>query len=283
MTGLGGKLTSYMPLVRAACLLFLPLSVPNFAPFAHAEERPSVFLEDLTWTELRDAIGAGKTTIIVPIGGTEQNGPAMALGKHNRRVKLLSERIAVSLGNALVAPVIAYVPEGNLSPPSDHMRFPGTISVPEAAFETILEYAARSFKLHGFKDIVFLGDHGGYQANEKNVASKLNREWASSNVRAHAIPQYYDAAQIDFAQTLKDQAFTLSEIGTHAGLNDTSLMLALDPSLVREDRLSNLSKFGSADGVYGDPSKASATLGKLGVDAIVSQTAAAIKTAVARP
>jgi creatinine amidohydrolase/Fe(II)-dependent formamide hydrolase-like protein len=162
------------------------------------------------------------------------------------------------------------------------MRFPGTISVPEAAFETILEYAARSFKQHGFKDIVFLGDHGGYQANEQIVANKLNREWVSSNVRAHAVTQYYDAVRIDFAQILKGEGFTPSEIGTHAGLNDTSLMLAVDPGLVREDRLPN-SKFGSADGVYGDPSKASASLGKLGVDAIVSQTLAAIKTAVARP
>ena len=267
---------------QAARLLLLPLLILSSAPFAYSEERPSIVLEDLTWTELRDAIGAGKTTIIIPIGGTEQNGPAMALGKHNRRVKLLSERIAVSLGNALVAPVIAYVPEGNLSPPSGHMRFPGTIGVPEAAFETILEYAARSFKLHGFKDIVFLGDHGGYQANEKNVANKLNREWALSNVRAHAVTQYYEAAQIDFARILKDQGFTLSEIGTHAGLNDTSLMLALDPGLVREDRLSNGSKFGSADGVYGDPTKASAKLGSLGVDAIVSQTVAAIKSAVSQ-
>ncbi len=97
----------------AARLLLLPLLILNFAPFAYSEERPSIFLEDLTWTELRDEIGAGKTTIIIPIGGTEQNGPAMALGKHNRRVKLLSERIAVALGNALVAPVIAYVPEGS--------------------------------------------------------------------------------------------------------------------------------------------------------------------------
>ncbi len=266
----------------AARILFLPLLILNFASFALADERPSVFLEDLTWTELRDEIGAGKTTIIVPIGGTEQNGPAMALGKHNRRVKLLSERIAVALGNALVAPVIAYVPEGSISPPSGHMRFPGTISVPEGAFETILEYGARSFKLHGFKDIVFLGDHGGYQADEKTVANKLNREWASSNVRAHAVTQYYDAAQIDFVRILKGQGFTLAEIGTHAGLDDTSLMLALDPSLVREDRLANLSKFGSADGVYGDPSKASAKLGMLGVDAIVSQTVAAIKSAVSQ-
>jgi creatinine amidohydrolase/Fe(II)-dependent formamide hydrolase-like protein len=267
---------------QAARLLLLPLLVLSFAPFAYAEERPSVLLEDLTWTELRDAIGAGKTTIIIPIGGTEQNGPAMALGKHNRRVKLLSERIAVSLGNAIVAPVIAYVPEGNLSPPSGHMRFPGTISVPEAAFEQILEYAARSFKLHGFKDIVFLGDHGGYQANERNVANKLNREWAASNVRAHAVTQYYEATQIEFVQILKGQGFTLSEIGTHAGLDDTSLMLALDPNLVREDRLSTGSKLGVADGVYGDPTRSTAKLGILGVDAIVSQTVAAIRAAVSR-
>ena len=279
---MGEQMKDMRWLTRAARLLLLPFLILNFAPSAYSQARPSVFLEDLTWTELRDEIGAGKTTIIVPIGGTEQNGPAMALGKHNRRVKLLSERIALALGNALVAPVIAYVPEGNLTPPSGHLRFPGTIGVPEAAFETILEYAARSFKLHGFKDIVFLGDHGGYQANEKNVANKLNREWASSNVRAHAVTQYYDAAQIDFARILRSQGFTPSEIGTHAGLNDTSLMLALDPSLVREDRLSSGAKLGSADGVYGDPSKASARLGMLGVDAIVSQTVAAIKSAVSQ-
>ena len=268
---------------RAARLLLWPLLIFIFASVAYADQRPSsVFLEDLTWTELKDEIAAGKTTIIVPIGGTEQNGPAMALGKHNRRVKLLSERIAIALGDALVAPVIAYVPEGSISPPSGHMRFPGTISVPEAAFEAILEYAARSFKQHGFKDIVFLGDHGGYQADEKTVANKLNREWASSNVRAHAVTQYYDAAQIGFVQILKDKGFTLPEIGTHAGLNDTSLMLALDPSLVRQDRLVHGPSFGPGDGVYGDPSKASAKLGTLGVDAIVQQTVAAIKSAVAR-
>ena len=135
---MGGPMNT-QGLARAARLLLLPFLILNFAPVAYSQARPSVFLEDLTWTELRDDIGAGTTTIIVPIGGTEQNGPAMALGKHNRRVKLLSERIAIALGNALVAPVIAYVPEGNINPPSGHMRFPGTISVPEAAFEAILD------------------------------------------------------------------------------------------------------------------------------------------------
>ena len=136
---MGERMNDIRRLVMSGRLLLLPFLILSVATFAHSQERPSIFLDELTWTELRDEIATGKTTIIVPIGGTEQSGPAMALGKHNRRVKLLSERIAVSLGNAIVAPVIAYVPEGNLSPPSGHMRFPGTISVPEAAFEQILE------------------------------------------------------------------------------------------------------------------------------------------------
>ena len=166
-----------MPLNRKllvfACLLLS-------AGAAHGQSPDTVFLEELTWTELRDLVKSGKTTIIVPIGGTEQNGPHMALGKHNRRVHLLSEKIARALGNALVAPVIAYVPEGGVNPPTEHMRFPGTITVPEEAFEKILESAARSFKLAGFRDIVFLGDHGGYQRDEKAVAARLDREWAAT-------------------------------------------------------------------------------------------------------
>ena len=171
-------------------LKLLALLLLAATPNTFAAAPPTVFLEELTWTELRDDIRAGKTTIIVPIGGTEQNGPHMALGKHNARVKALSERIAHELGNALVAPVIAYVPEGNVDPPTAHMRFPGTITVPDATLERLLEAAARSFKLHGFRDIVFIGDHGGYQKVLQSAAATLNREWAATPVRAHAIVEY---------------------------------------------------------------------------------------------
>jgi len=161
------------------CCLLFALAAP-----ASAAVPVSVFVEELTWTELRDLIAAGKTTVIIPIGGTEQNGPHMALGKHNVRVKLLAGRIAAGLGNAVVAPVLAYVPEGTIDPPSGHMRFPGTITVPEDVFEKTIEYAARSFKRHGFRDIVFLGDHGSTQKGEEMVAQRLNREWAATPVRA---------------------------------------------------------------------------------------------------
>jgi len=106
---------------------------------ASGEILPNVSLEAFTSPELARAIAGGKTTVLVPIGGTEQNGPYMVLGKHNVRAKALAERIAIQLGNALVAPVMAYVPEGGTNPPTAHMRFPGTITITEAAFESILE------------------------------------------------------------------------------------------------------------------------------------------------
>ena len=252
------------------------------AEAAPAQTPHTVFVEELTWTELRGLIDSGSTTIIVPIGGTEQSGPQMALGKHNVRVKELSQRIAVALGNALVAPVIAYVPEGNINPPTAHMRFPGTITIPTDAFDKVLEYAARSFKLHGFKDIVFLGDHGGYQADETAVADKLDREWASTPVRVHAIREYYRVTQTDYVDALKHRGYAMGEIGTHAGLADTSLMLAVDPHLVRTDNLRPDVHLGPADGVYGDPRRSSAEVGQLGVDAIIQHTVDAIRTAVAR-
>ena len=243
---------------------------------ARAEAPDSVFLEELTWTELRAVVQSGKTTIIIPIGGTEQNGPHMALGKHNRRVQLLSEKIARALGNALVAPVIAYVPEGGIYPPTEHMRFPGTITVPEETFEKVLESAARSLKLAGFRDIVFLGDHGGYQRADKAVAARLDREWAGTDVRAHAVEEYYRASETEFPQLLKSKGYAEEEVGTHAGLADTSLMLAVDPHLVRTNRLQ------PGEGVHGDPRRSNPQMGQLGVDLIVTRTVDAIRKAVAR-
>jgi creatinine amidohydrolase/Fe(II)-dependent formamide hydrolase-like protein len=260
-------------LAGAALLLFLPAAVQASA---------SVFLEDQTWTELRDLVAAGTTTIIVPIGGTEQSGPAMALGKHNVRVKFLAEKIATKLGNALVAPVIAYVPEGNIDPPTEHMRFPGTISVDDGTFEQLLESTARSFRHAGFKTIVLIGDHGGYQADERHVADRLNAEWKRTPVRVFAALDYYRFTQGPYTDRLLAAGATRAEIGTHAGLADTSLMLAVDPSLVRRDRLAGPPKLGAGDGVYGgDPARSSAQFGQLGVDLIVNGTTDEIRAFIA--
>ena len=245
---------------------------------AEAKGPDSVLVEQMTWTEIRDAVHGGVTTVIIPVGGTEQSGPFIAVGKHNRRVAILSERIARALGNALVAPVIAYVPEGSTAPPTSHMRFPGTITVPDDVFEKTLESAAESFRVHGFKDVVLLGDHGGYQSSLKAVADRLNRRWASSGAHAIDVPEYYQALE-GFAKELKVRGLG-ADVGTHADLSDTSLMLATDPSMVRLKQLRSAAKPDASLGVYGgDPRKSTAELGRLGIDAQVAQTVQAIRRA----
>jgi creatinine amidohydrolase len=240
---------------------------------APASAAAGLQLDALTWTEVRDALRGGSTTILVPIGGTEQNGPHMALGKHNVRAGKLAERIAGQLGHALVAPVVAYVPEA-----AGHMRYPGTISVPGDAFTGIVAGAARSLRQHGFRDIVLLGDSGDYQPLLRQLADRLNREWAGSGARVHYIGAYYQAATTDYAQLLRGEGFAPAQIGPHAGLADTSLMLAVDASLVHMDRLGEA---GPQTGVTGDPARASVALGQQGVDLIVEKTVAAIRQSLA--
>lgn len=241
----------------------------------------NVQLDDMTWTEVRDAMRAGSTIVIIPVGGTEQNGPHMALGKHNFRAAALSARIASKLGNAIVAPVMSYVPEGQISPPGGHMRFPGTISVPDDAFTAVLAGAARSMKQHGFLDIVLVGDSGNYQARLKQVAERLNREWAGSPARAHYIAAYYEAASTGFSQVLRSRGFNDNQIGNHAGLADTSLMMAVDPARVRPEQFRTATMPEPSSGVQGDPSQSSAALGQLGTDLIIDRTVAAIREATA--
>jgi creatinine amidohydrolase/Fe(II)-dependent formamide hydrolase-like protein len=162
------------------------------------------------------------------------------------------------------------------------MRFPGTLSVPVPVFDATLEAAARSLRAHGFRDIVLLGDHGGYQAELGRVAARLNREWAAGAARTWAPPEYYEAASQGFAQLLRAHGFRDDEIGTHAALSDTALQLALAPAMVREDVLASDTRFDAQAGVYGgDPRHASAQLGQLGADQIVLRSVAAIRQLVA--
>ena len=267
--------------MRAWAAIFA-ISMLLAAPAVAQAPPDTVFLEELTWPELRALLQAGKTTIILPIGGTEQNGPHMALGKHNVRVRALSERIARALGNAVVGPVISYVPEGSVSPPTGHMRFPGTITVPDDVFRRTLEWAARSVRLHGFRDVVFLGDHGSTQAGEKAVAARLNREWAATPARAHAIEEYYRAATTGFRELLRTRGYRPDELGEHAALPDTALTLAVDAGLVRTDPPRDAHVPGAGSGADGDPRRATAEIGRLGVDLIVTRTVAAIRESTNR-
>ena len=269
--------------VLASAATLLAATTALAAPAAHAAP-PAGFaandLEALTSVELRERIAHGTTTVIVPVGGTEQNGAHMVLGKHNVRAHVLADRIADALGNAVVAPTIAYVPEGSIHPPAAHMKYTGTISVPDAVFEGLLEAAARSFKQHGFRDVVFIGDHGGYQADLVHVKDKLDREWARDPAcRVHAPPEYYRITQTAYVAALKAHGVSDAEMGSHAGLADTALALAIDPALVRADKLAGP----YPAGVTGNARRATAELGELGTKLVVETTVAAIRKETQAP
>ncbi len=268
--------------VAAAAIAVLLVSFAAIPQPLTAPLPKTVYLEDMTWVEVRDALTHGMTTVIVPTGGTEQNGPHMVLGKHNYIVRRTAGAIAERLGDALVAPVIPYVPEGDIDPPQGHMAFPGTLSIPEPVFAALLEYTARSLRAHGFTTIAFVGESGGNQAMQASVAARLSEEWSGQGVKVLQVGDYYSAnGQVEW---LEAQGESEADIGRHAGIRDSSELMAVYPGGIRFDRLQrNGGRASEATGVNGDPSHASAARGeallKLKVDAAVKQIRAATAAA----
>ncbi|MEO1025118.1 MAG: creatininase family protein [Pseudomonadota bacterium] len=228
--------------------------------FSANRDLPSVHLEELTWTEVYQALESGYDTVIVPTGGTEQNGPHVVLGKHNYIVRVTSERIATRLGGTLVAPVMAYVPEGETGgTPTDHMRWPGTLSLPEPVFADVLEHTARSLATHGFSRILFVGDSLGNQAAQADVAQRLNNEWRDRGIQVIHVGDYY-AANGQVA-ALETQGFSRVAIGGHAGIRDTSELMAVHPDGVRQHFVE--APEGIAPGSDGAPGLATADIGEV--------------------
>jgi len=221
----------------------------------------TVFIDEMTWEETRDAMKGGKTVFIVPTGGTEKNGYHMVMGKHNFIVAHSANLMARRLKNALVAPVLQYVPEGD-----PDRQNPGAISVPSPAYNMILDAAARSLKVHGATDILFIGDSGPNQQGMTDVAAKLNEEWKGTKTRVYALTDYYEASRIYYRAWLQ-AAYGYDEdtVGSHAGISDTSQMLFVRPTGVRKDMIKPWG--GPKDsGVSGDPMKATAEIGRMGIE-----------------
>lgn len=110
----------------------------------------------------------------------EPNSPWLVTGKHNYVLKTNCEAIARKLGNTLCAPIVEYVPEGRIEPPSGHMRSPGTISLRRGDLPGLLTDIAHSLKVHGFKNIILIGDSGGNRAGQKAVADMLSAQFAGT-------------------------------------------------------------------------------------------------------
>ncbi len=247
-------------LVVGGLALTAHAQTPDFDMPRPIDALDSVFLEELTWLEVRDAMRAGKTTVIIATGGIEQNGPYLALGKHNYILRGTTESIARELGNALVAPIVPFVPEGDVSPPSGHMRYPGTISLSQDTFKALLSDIASSMKAHGFEHVILIGDSGGNQKGMQEVAETLTAEWAGGQTGIHFIPEYYDYTAVT-AWLEEEHGITQVNEGHHDDYGITTLMMAVDPSTVRVDQRVAKGK-ASINGVDIVPVERSVVIGK---------------------
>lgn len=236
----------------------------------------TVFTEEMTWMEVRDAIAGGKTTAIVATGGIEENGPYLATGKHNVILRATTEAIARKLGNALVAPLVPFVPEGDIDPPTGHMKYPGTISVTEETFERLLTDICACLRVHGFRHVVLIGDSGGNQKGMKAVAARLDAKWRGGKTRVHYVPEYYDYDAVD--KWLAGQGVRQTDEGLHDDFAVTAQMMAVDPAAVRMKQRLAANKF-RINGVELAPAAKTVEWGKRIVAFRAEKTAAAIRRA----
>jgi creatinine amidohydrolase len=257
-------------MVRYATLLMLLLA-------ASATQAQSVFIEDLTWTEVRDAIAAGKTTAIVYSGSTEQNGPHLALGKHNFIAHYVAGRIAEELGDALVYPTMPFAPTGDFILKTGHLRFPGSVSVSSDVYLGVITQVALSAINAGFKQVYLMGDHGGGQNELRLAAEELEETWAQKGVRIRYVPDPYTKEKDQSAAYLKERHIPVDE---HAGTDDTSQIMYIDAAhkWLRTDKLGfSDSAMEPKTGVVGDPTKATAAMGKTFLDFKVNDALAQIR------
>lgn len=248
------------------CLLALGLGLGLNAVAQPAGKLPSVHLEELTWSEVRDAIQAGTTTALIYTGSTEQNGPHLVLGKHNFIARHVAGRIATELGNAIVYPVLPYAPTGDSAARSGHMRFPGSIHLSTTTFRAVVRDLALSALAAGFRQVFLLGDHGDGQNELSTVARELDGLWVSRGQRVFYVPAVY------VLQEQQVRAY-LSAVGItgdgHGGAADTAELAFIDRQgqWVRADAWARSSdKTEEVTGVSGDPLRADAAMGRTFID-----------------
>jgi creatinine amidohydrolase len=203
------------------------LNAPNPLPLTSTVE-----LEKMTWMEVRDRVAAGATRIIVPTGGIEQNGPYVALNKHDRVARAVSLRVAELLGNTLVAPTVSFVPEGGFTPPSGHMRYPGTISLSSDTFQRLLGDIITSLSLHGFREIVVVGDSFESQADIVRAVTQRTPE-NTNGATVRYLSEFYNYD--DVRSFLKERGIQERPESFHEELAFSLQLLAIDPDAVRYD------------------------------------------------
>jgi creatinine amidohydrolase len=217
----------------------------------------TIWIEEQSWMETRDAIRAGKTIAIIGSGGNEQNGPYEPNGKHNYVLRTTCEAIARKLGNALCAPIVTLEP-GNPERPG---LTPGSVFITQATFNAILTDMATSLKSMGFKDIVMIADSGGNVTGMRDVATALNAKWQGTPARAYYITEYYeeDKWSYNYLKTLgivqKPDVQSATRWDIHDDYHYEALVAVVDPKLVRPEQRIKANRFSIYDVEIGSVAK----------------------------
>jgi creatinine amidohydrolase len=210
-----------------------------------------------TWPEVH---ASRPVTLVVPIGSCEQHGPHLPLDTDTRIATALATGLVDWLnaprpsatGTALMAPALSITASG------EHQGFAGTLSIGTEAMETVMIELVRSAT---WADrIIFVNGHGGNAGPVERAARRLNDE-------GHRVLSWWPPTAIP-----AESIILTGDL--HAGAIETSIMMALYPDLVGGSAdadgigvdLDALRRDGvaahSPTGVLGDPTRASAEIGK---------------------
>jgi len=234
-----------------------------------------VLIEEMTWTEVRDAIAAGRTTAIIYVGSTEQNGPHMVIGKHTFIAHFVAQRIAEELGDALVYPTLPFAPTGDAATKTGHMRFPGSVSLSPTVFDGVVRGIAASAIAAGFRQVYIMGDHGEGQEQLRYVALTLDAKWRARGVRVRYVSDLYYKEKEQARAYLAEHHIAPDR---HAGSDDTSELLYIDSLWIRRDNLARSDSTEQArTGVDGDPTKATREMGQIFIGYKVADAVAQIR------
>ncbi len=234
----------------------------------------SVWIEELTWMEVRDAIKGGKTTAIVAAGSLEQNGPYVPTAKHGYVLQATTEAIARKLGNALIAPLILMEPGRPDSP-----RYPGTIPVRMETYTAILTDVATSLKQHGFDNIIMIGDSGGNQRGLQEVTEELSAKWDGESARIHFVREYYDSWQLSDGAVEEVAGKAEVSEGIHDDYSVNSIIMTVDPEKVRYDQRVAANK-ATINGISIEPKEKAIANGRKLVEIRANASVEAIRRAI---
>jgi creatinine amidohydrolase/Fe(II)-dependent formamide hydrolase-like protein len=242
--------------------------------------RDSVWIEELTKLEVRDAIKGGKTTALVIAGSTEDNGPYTATGKHQYAIRLVGEAVARKLGNALIAPIVP-IEAGN--PDNKYLSW-GTIFFTPETFQAVIRDIATSLKNHGFSHIVLLGDSGGDTAGLRAVAEDLSAKWGD-NPRIVHVPEYYNWTGQNSVRQFVNSTLGVTENPSADGIHDeyglTAVMMLSDPRIVRYDERVKAGK-ATINGISIEPKERTIEMGRKIIEFRANAAVEAIKKALGR-